>query len=154
MRAIAVLLAVVLVTPAIAGDLPDAKKTPGLADPTLTQARLCSKAFRTGSVRHVSATTKRKLYAAYGMLPKRAPCPCEIDHLIPLEIGGSDDRQNLWPQSYTTKPYNAHVKDNLENKLRKLVCAGTLDLKTAQRAISDDWIAAYRKYLNKSMRVQ
>jgi hypothetical protein len=37
-------------------------------------------------------------------------------------------------------------KDRLEDKLHELVCSGTLDLQTAQRAIASNWIAAYKKY--------
>jgi len=42
------------------------------------------------------------------------------------------------------------VKDALERKLHKLVCAGQLDLKTAQREIASNWIEAYKKYVGKS----
>jgi hypothetical protein len=38
-----------------------------------------------------------------------------VDHLVSLEIGGANTVQNLWPQSYDTTPWNAHVKDKLEN---------------------------------------
>jgi hypothetical protein len=50
-------------------------------------------------------------------------------------------------RSYITQPWNAHVKDKLENELHKRVCNGSLDLKTAQQEISTDWIAAYNKYV-------
>jgi hypothetical protein len=39
------------------------------------------------------------------------------------------------------------MKDMLENRLHDLVCAKQVDLKTAQREISTDWIAAYKKYV-------
>jgi hypothetical protein len=39
------------------------------------------------------------------------------------------------------------VKDALERKLHKLVCAGQLDLKTAQHEIASDWIEGYKKYV-------
>jgi hypothetical protein len=39
------------------------------------------------------------------------------------------------------------VKDALERKLHNLVCAGQLDLKTAQREIASNWIEAYKKYV-------
>jgi hypothetical protein len=39
------------------------------------------------------------------------------------------------------------VKDALERKLHNLVCAGELDLKTAQREIASNWIEAYKKYV-------
>jgi len=42
------------------------------------------------------------------------------------------------------------VKDALESKLYKLVCAGQLDLKTAQCEIASEWIGAYKKYVGKS----
>ena len=69
----------------------------------------------------------------------------EIDHLISLELGGSNDITNLWPEPYAGR-WNARVKDNLENRLHRLVVNGELDLRTAQRVISHDWIAAYKKY--------
>jgi hypothetical protein len=42
------------------------------------------------------------------------------------------------------------VKDALERKLHTLVCAGKLDLKTAQNEIASNWIEAYQKYVTKS----
>jgi hypothetical protein len=46
-----------------------------------------------------------------------------------------------------TGPWNAHIKDKLGNKLYDDVCAGQLDLKTAQHDIATDWIAVYKKYV-------
>ncbi len=54
----------------------------------------------------------------------------------------------LWPQPYTAPTWNAHVKDALEEHLHEMVCAGELDLSTAQRDIATDWIAAYKKYFH------
>ncbi len=64
--------------------------------------------------------------------------------LIALELGGSNRVTNLWPEPYEIT-WNAHVKDRLENRLHELVCAGRLDLATAQRAIATDWIEAYKR---------
>jgi hypothetical protein len=38
----------------------------------------------------------------------------------------------------------------LEDRLHALVISGKLDLKTAQREIATDWIAAYKKYVGPS----
>lgn len=131
---------------AFAGDLPNHKRTPGAADPRLTQQVLCARGFTTKSIRDVSAALKKKVYASYALTPGKKPCRCEVDHLISLEIGGDNSIKNLWPQSYLTKPYNAYVKDRLENQLHKLVCTGSISLKEAQKEISTDWIASYKKH--------
>src|SRR5216684_3628285 len=69
----------------------------------------------------------------------------EEDHLISLELGG-DPRSpdNLWPEPWFG-PWNAHIKDALETKLKRLVCDGTVSLADAQHAIATNWMAAYEK---------
>lgn len=133
---------------ALAGDLPDPSLTPGAANPALTKQVLCAKGFTTRTVRNVPSSEKREVYARYGMEPHKGACSgkegCEVDHLIPLTAGGSNDITNLWPQSYAGQ-WGAHAKDKLENKLRPLVCSGKLDLAEAQHAIASDWKAFYRR---------
>ncbi len=132
-----------------ADGLPDAAKTPGEANPLLTQDRVCAADFRTGPYRNVSARLKRQVYKSYGLRGNnRKTCPdgTEVDHLISLELGGTNTVRNLWPQSYCGQ-WNAHDKDKLENMLHRLVCSGDITLDEAQREISTDWIAAYRKYI-------
>jgi hypothetical protein len=131
---------------AIAGDLPNKHKTPGATDPRLTTKVLCARGFTTKNIRDVSQDLKEKVYASYGLTIGKKPCPCEIDHLISLEIGGNNAQKNLWPQSYQTKPWNARVKDRLENALHKLVCAGSISLKQAQHEISNNWIGSYKTH--------
>ena len=136
-----------LVSRCFAGDLPDSKLTPGAINPALTtDCCLCNKKWSTKSVRNTPQSEKEAVYKEYGVT-HRDPGQYEIDHLISLELGGSNDIKNLWPQSYITKPWNAHVKDKLENYLHAQVCLGKVSLKTAQYEISHDWIAAYKKYL-------
>ena len=60
-------------------------------------------------------------------------------------LGGADDIRNLWPHSYSATAWNAHVKDALEDRLRDMVCSGSLDLAEAQQAIAGNWIEAYKK---------
>jgi hypothetical protein len=70
----------------------------------------------------------------------------ELDHLVPLELGGASVAANLWPEPFGG-PQNAREKDELENRLRGLVCARQLPLEQAQHEIATNWIAAYRKYV-------
>lgn len=101
--------------------------------------------------RPVPVSTRRRVFQAYG-IPESAARSYEVDYLITPALGGSDDIHNLWPQSYSATAWNAHVKDELEEQLRAMVCAGDIDLATAQRDISRDWIAAYKKYLHRENR--
>jgi hypothetical protein len=70
----------------------------------------------------------------------------ELDHLIPLELGGDNADANLWPEPASPVP-GFHQKDVLENRLHELVCSGRLALGDAQRAIASDWYAAYRTHI-------
>jgi hypothetical protein len=97
-------------------------------------------------VRNVPAEMKLEVYAEYAVT-MHGPGDYEVDHLIPLELGGSNSIKNLWPESHRTAPWNAQVKDRLEGKLHELVRKGQLDLKTAQQAIAVNWIEAYKIYV-------
>jgi hypothetical protein len=87
---------------------------------------------------------KLAVYTAYHLAPDASRY--EIDHLIPLELGGADVVANLWPQSYETPRGSAGEKDRLENFLHRQVCAGKMPLRQAQAEIATDWLAAYQKY--------
>jgi len=121
---------------------PDPRVTPGAAL-TSDPAVVCHTGY-SKTVRHTSGKLKHEIYLSYGL--DRSGGHYEIDHLIPLSIGGADVKENLWPESYDTSPWNAHVKDRLEWKLLHLVCDGDVSMAQAQRDIAQDWIAAYRKY--------
>jgi hypothetical protein len=125
--------------------LPDPKLTPGDTFDVTTQD-LCVPGYAK-KVRNVPEEVRRQVYREYG-ITSRGRGDYEIDHLISLELGGSNSIKNLWPESYRTSPWNARVKDRLEDKLHQLVCGGQLDLKTGQQAIASNWIEAYQKYVS------
>lgn len=124
--------------------LPNEDVTPGVVV-TTNKDKVCEKGYA-GTVRHVTDSEKNKVYSLYGIKTHK-PGEYEVDHLISLELGGSNDIKNLWPQPYQGE-WNAHMKDRLENKLHQMVCEGTITLEEAQKEISENWIGAYEKYIS------
>jgi hypothetical protein len=134
-------------------ELPNRKITPGAINETVgpadTGATICRKGWTRTIRPPVSYTTqlKRLQMRRYGVAGQ-AMKDFELDHLIPLELGGApDDPANLWPQPRLGR-WNAGLKDDLERALNRRVCQGRLSLSDAQRAIRTDWIAAYRRYMS------
>ena len=85
---------------------------------------------------------------AYGY--SDSPANYELDHLISLELGGHpSDVRNLWPEAYGRSQWDAARKDQVENKLHALVCAGTVSLADAQHMEATDWKAAWSRYVGK-----
>lgn len=128
--------------PLAPGSLPDPKKTPGDVLEVTVQD-ICTPGY-TKVVRNVPSAVKRRAYELYGRVREEGTC-CEVDHLIPLELGGSNRLTNLWPEPYDIV-WNARVKDRLEGRLHKLVCAGELPLPEAQKIMSTNWIDGYKRY--------
>ncbi len=134
---------VATIDPSHVAHLPDPNLTPGdtLA---VTAGDVCVSGY-SSKVRSVTDAVKNQVYQEYG-ITSHPPNSYEVDHLISLELGGSNSIKNLWPEPYAGD-WNAHVKDRIEDKLHSLVCNGSLDLATAQHEIATDWIAAYFKYI-------
>ena len=118
--------------------LNDLTLTPGATIPGVTAKQLCDPDFHTGTVRNVTEEEKLEVCAEYEIDKPHCNGTYEIDHLISLELGGSNDKKNLWPQHYA-EPLGAHDKDKLENALHRMVCADTVSLLEAQTCISKDW---------------
>jgi len=128
---------------------PDTKLTPGVTRAVTAKAVCVPGSSK--AVRNVPTSEKNAVYKEYGIL-KRAPGSYEIDHDISLELGGSNEIGNLWPEIYDINVggFNegAHTKDALENKLHSLMCSGKLTMPQAQNAIRGDWRVAYKKYVS------
>ena len=148
-RVLLALVCSVLLSSPVSGQVtiplrPKKTLTPGARFP-VTKADVCVAGY-SKKVRNVTQARKDSAFAEYGIL-HHVKGQYEVDHLISLELGGSNSLRNLWPQSYETKPWNAFVKDKLENALHREVCAGELSLAAAQREIATNWIAAYKKHI-------
>ena len=63
-----------------------------------------------------------------------------------MELGGSNAKTNLWPEPEGAHDKGYPRKDQLENHLHALVCAGQVKLHTAQHAIAHNWATAYTRY--------
>jgi hypothetical protein len=126
----------------VRGPLPDAGCTPGAYYSRATKREVCRPGYA-GSVRNVSQAAKDAVYRAYGMARRFNGRDGEVDHLVSLELGGSNDvRANLFPEAASPRP-GSHEKDRLENRLHDEVCAGRLTLRHAQRLVARDWVKAY-----------
>jgi hypothetical protein len=127
---------------------PDASRTPGVANPDITQENIfhtiCSDSWSTRDIRPPSSYTsalKRRQMRDLGL--DGAAAEYEEDHLISLELGGHpSDPANLWPERYKPRP-GAREKDTVENYLHQQVCSQKMTLGDAQRAIAADWYKVY-----------
>jgi hypothetical protein len=101
--------------------LPDPELTPGdVFDVTITD--ICTPGY-SKTVRAVPKYLRDQAFRGYGIEPHRRG-DYQLDHLIPLAIGGSNSVRNLWPQPHHASPWDARAKDRLENRLHRLVCTG------------------------------
>jgi hypothetical protein len=139
--------------------MPDRRLTPGAVFADATVEQICAPGYANvlnGGERNVPASVKKEVFNEYfGAVPGH-PGDYEIDHLIPLELGGDNSLRNLWPQSYSTKPWNSRVKDRLEDRMAALVreClktkghrAATELLRQLQEEMASNWTNAYVKYV-------
>ncbi len=122
---------------------PDPIKTPGDVLPRVTEKDICQSGY-SATVRSVSESQKKRIYEKYGITYPVNDGDYEVDHFISLQIGGSNDDTNLWPEPANPKP-GFHEKDIAENYLKRLVCDKKISLKNAQERMQNDW---YREYLN------
>lgn len=139
--------------------LPDATLTPGAVNPLIVadpsgkphmipmrergreaqvEANICAKDFRTKPFRHTTESTKKQVCREYGVTDCPKEGAKELDHDVPLELGGLDVPSDLWVQFAPA----FHVKDfKVEDKLPGLVCSGRISLHDAQECIVHNWVA-------------
>jgi hypothetical protein len=129
---------------------PDPRCTPGGFVPGITAETLRDPSWKTRCIRNCqsSEVQKRATYAWYGL-----PRPddntgqkqtCELDHLVPLELGGADGMGNIWPEcgpaDVALRERYFKQKDLVENYLAAKVRSGEIPIEEAQRGIATDWV--------------
>lgn len=136
--------------------VPDPRCTPGGVDPAVTPDVLRDPAWRTRCLRDCAESEAEK-HAAYRWYEMEKPRRnsgenqvCELDHLVPLELGGADGMGNIWPEcgpeGVALNERYFKVKDRVENYLADEVKTGRMPLDAAQRGIAEDWT----QYLDKA----
>jgi hypothetical protein len=88
---------------------------------------------------------KYRIMLAYGYDISRSR-DYELNHRVPLALGGADIVANLWPEPWGGQ-MNAHDKDHLEDWAWRSVClARTLSLRDAQEMFFGDWREPFDRY--------
>ncbi len=67
-----------------------------------------------------------------------------LDFLVPLQLGGASVQANIWPAS--VQGIGFHQKEQLNYRLRTMVCEQGLPLGQAQQDIVSDWYALWTRY--------
>ena len=129
---------------------PNMPRVSGAVDPAVTTETIDTTICVSGYARSVrppySVTGRIKRQLMRAQHPGERFAGYELDHLVPLALGWAPaDERNLCLEPWTG-PMNANDKDALEFVLWRLVCRHEVALRTAQRAIADNWIEAYRRY--------
>lgn len=126
--------------------LPDPACTPGAIDPAVTQDNLASticKSGYTATVRAPASDTDRTKALSLTQYGQSRASTTEYDHLISLQLGGTNAVSNLWPEpNRPGAPGTTNPKDAIETRLNKAVCAHEVSLAAAQKAIAHDWVTA------------
>jgi hypothetical protein len=123
-------LAVTVTAPAEDALVPNPKLTPGRV------------AERDKDRRGVTVAMEQKVFSRYRLAWNRRG-EFKIDHLIPMELGGADTIDNLWPQRVNARPYGADRKELLTEVLLEKIRTGKMTLAQAQEEIRRDWIDAF-----------
>lgn len=114
-----------------------------LPNPKLTPGRVAQSEKDRGGV---TVEMEQKVFARY-RLPWSSRPAFKIDHLIPLELGGADTIDNLWPQSLRARPYGWERKELLTEVLLQRIGKRQITLEQAQEQVSRDWIDAFIDHL-------
>lgn len=129
--------------------LPNPKLTPGAVRTTDTKD-ICSHGTRELRLYNKDRERSHERYAyilhTFNIQEQHIRQKYQLDHLIPLGIGGADEENNLWPQPRD----EAELKDRLEFRMRDMVCKEGYPVGKLQEEIRTNWWDAYKKYVNKT----
>lgn len=96
----------------------------------------------------VPTSMQQAVFKEYGVRRIARTHEFQVDYLINPQLGGTGEIRNLWPQPYGLTLWNAHAKDDLEDRLHQMVCNREIGISEAQHELATNWIAAYKKYFH------
>jgi len=137
------LIAVVVAIPKLASaQLPDSLKTPGDTG-RLNKEQICAPGF-VASATPVPTWARSAALEGYGIRPETYSS--QLDHLVPVSLGGTNSPDNLYP-FHPNGAFTLEAKQALAAKILDMVCTGEISLKDAQKAFRKDWTKAYGQYM-------
>ena len=116
---------------------PNLDLTPGDAEPNWDPCK--------SNVRRVPQGLKIQVFHAYGIDDPTDYPKYEIDHLIPICMGGRNTVKNLWPEPYGGD-YGARKKDVIEMALHLKACRGEMTLDQARNIVAKHWLEYYKAH--------
>ncbi len=120
--------------------IPDPLCTPGAFNSTVPPSAFGSNKFTTRCIRDcvTSGSVKKTTYKKYRITQNAS---CELDHLVPLEMGGGDSIENIWPQCGQSPDGQNYkdIKDQVESFLAVQVLLNKMDWTGARTGIASDW---------------
>lgn len=122
---------------------PNPKRTPGEMFYDITERDVCEPGYAR-KTRNVSTKLKNEVKDDY-KIPPVYRNNFMVDHFIPLSLGGTNDKRNLWPQPIIGLKYGANEKAKADTYLFNMVCEGEMSLEEAQARILEDWVLVFQQ---------
>jgi hypothetical protein len=119
---------------------PNPRLTPGVVAVRDVTA-VCQQPKRTRAA--IPFAQQQAVFYEYRIGPQ-ASASYGLDYLVPLQLGGSTVLANIWPAPVTGIGF--HEKEQLNYRLRLLVCQGGMPLDQAQHQVVSDWYSLWVKY--------
>ena len=102
--------------------------------------------FQVGTLNtSISPSLQAAVFAKYNIVPSRYP-EYGLDFLVPLQLGGATNAQNIWPIHKSSNGLGFHEKEVLNIRMHVIVCHGEMPLTQAQKQIAADWVSMWVAY--------
>jgi hypothetical protein len=133
-----------IVVPNLSGPVsrPNSQLTPGAVSVTDIQT-VCTQLA--GLRVSPPFTVQQTIYAEYGYTTTAQQHKYLLDYLVPLSLGGSTARANIWPAAVAGVGF--FQKQQLNHVITDLVCHGAVPLATAQSLIAQNWYSTWLRYV-------